>query len=208
MRWISDESTTSPTPTLALPRPNETDVHECLSSGRQKCGSHKGQDLGWTEDVEVFPSQISQAYPSPDCQYRDRRMIPSDSILGILALWYITVLQRVSTMLHTLGGLQAEGPCRQRRRSSWLYWYLYGQLWISLAGENWGVSIVGCAICSWAQNGGTTFRPLWWCVTEMHSLLQGNKWFRHAAIINHFSFYQLMWNPTACKFFGTADDLW
>ena len=29
----------------------------------------KGKDLGCTEDVEVFPSQISEAYPSPDCQY-------------------------------------------------------------------------------------------------------------------------------------------
>ena len=57
---------------LALPHPNETDVHECLSSGRQKCGTHKGTDLGGMED-EVFPSQISEAYPSPDCQYEDER---------------------------------------------------------------------------------------------------------------------------------------
>ena len=49
-----------------LSRLNETQFHECLSSGRQKCGSHKGKDLGCTEDVEVFPSQISEAYPSPD----------------------------------------------------------------------------------------------------------------------------------------------
>ena len=49
------------------------DVHECLSSGGQKCGSHKGKDLGCTEDVQVFPSQISEAYPSPDWQYGDRR---------------------------------------------------------------------------------------------------------------------------------------
>ena len=56
--------------TLVLPRPNETDVHECVSSGRQKCGSHKGKDLGCTE---VFPSQISEAYPSPDWQYGDGR---------------------------------------------------------------------------------------------------------------------------------------
>ena len=59
--------------TLALPRPNENDVHECLSSGRQKCGSHKGTDLDCTEDVEVFPSQISETNPSPDCQYVDGR---------------------------------------------------------------------------------------------------------------------------------------
>ena len=39
----------------------------------KKCGSHKGKDLVCTEDVEVFPSQISEAYPSPDWQYGDGR---------------------------------------------------------------------------------------------------------------------------------------
>ena len=58
---------------LVLPRPNETDVHECISSGRQKCESHKRKDLGCTEDVEVFPSKISEAYPSPDWLYGDGR---------------------------------------------------------------------------------------------------------------------------------------
>ena len=62
-----------PQTTLALPHPNETDVHECLSSRRQKCGRHKGKDLGCTEDIEVFPSQISYAYPSSDWQYGDGR---------------------------------------------------------------------------------------------------------------------------------------
>ena len=33
-----------------------------------KCESHKGKD-----DVEVFPSEISESYPSPDWQYGDRR---------------------------------------------------------------------------------------------------------------------------------------
>ena len=54
-----------------LPRLNETNVHERLSSGRQKCGSHKGKNLGCTEDVQVFPSQISEAYPSPAWQHGD-----------------------------------------------------------------------------------------------------------------------------------------
>ena len=58
---------------LALPRPSETYVHEFLSSGRQISGRHNGKYLGCTEDVEVFPSQISEAYPSPDCQYGDER---------------------------------------------------------------------------------------------------------------------------------------
>ena len=57
---------------LALPHLNETDIHECLSSGRQKCGSHKGKYLGCTEDTEVFLSLIPEAYPSPDWQYADR----------------------------------------------------------------------------------------------------------------------------------------
>ena len=47
------------------------DVHECLSSGRQECGSHKGKDLDCMEDIEVFPNQISEAYPLPDWQYGD-----------------------------------------------------------------------------------------------------------------------------------------
>ena len=38
-----------------------------------KCVSHKAKDLGSTEDVEVFPSQISEAYLSPDWQYGDGR---------------------------------------------------------------------------------------------------------------------------------------
>ena len=57
--------------TLALPCLNETDIHKCLFPGCQKRGSQKGKDLGYTEDVEVFPSQISETYPSPDWQYRD-----------------------------------------------------------------------------------------------------------------------------------------
>ena len=32
-----------------------------------------GKDLGCTEDVEMFHSQISEAYPSPNWQYGDRR---------------------------------------------------------------------------------------------------------------------------------------
>ena len=49
------------------------DVHECLSSDRQKCGNDKGKDLDRTEDVEVFLSKIFEGYPSPDCQYGDGR---------------------------------------------------------------------------------------------------------------------------------------
>ena len=60
---------TQPQHTLALPRRNKTDDHKCLSSGRQKCGSHKGKDPDCAEDVEVFPSQISEACPTPDWQY-------------------------------------------------------------------------------------------------------------------------------------------
>ena len=45
---------------LALPRANDI---ECLCSDRQKCGSHKGNDLDCTEDVEVFANQISEVIP-------------------------------------------------------------------------------------------------------------------------------------------------
>ena len=45
-----------------------------MSSFRSpKSGSHKEKDLGCTEDVEVFPSQIPEDYPSPDWQYGHRR---------------------------------------------------------------------------------------------------------------------------------------
>ena len=67
---VADGSTASST--LALPHLNETDVHKYLSSGHQICGSHTGKGLvGCMEDVEVFPSQISEAYPSLDWQYGD-----------------------------------------------------------------------------------------------------------------------------------------
>ena len=44
--------------------------------------SLQGKDLGYTEDVEVFPSQISEAYPSPDWQsgYRQFIMQKDDSV--------------------------------------------------------------------------------------------------------------------------------
>ena len=52
----------------------------------------RGKDLGRTEDVVVFPSQISEAYPSSDWQYGDgsyvscKRMIPPDIIPGCFDL--------------------------------------------------------------------------------------------------------------------------
>ena len=66
----------------------------------KKCGSHKGKDLGYTEDAEVFPSQISEAYPSPDWQLCGwalscKRMIPSDSIPG-----RFDFMARRSTLIH------------------------------------------------------------------------------------------------------------
>ena len=72
----------------------ETDIHECLSSGHQKCGSHKEKDLGCTEDAEVFPSQTSEAYPTPDWQYADERYHAKGqfhliAFQGISTLWRI-----------------------------------------------------------------------------------------------------------------------
>ena len=48
-----------------------TDVHEYLFFRSPKCGSHKEKYLGCTENVEVFSSQISEAYTSLYCQYED-----------------------------------------------------------------------------------------------------------------------------------------
>ena len=50
-----------------LVRMKPTPTNVCLQVAK-KCGSHKGKDLGCTEDVEVFPSKIS-----PDWQYGDGR---------------------------------------------------------------------------------------------------------------------------------------
>jgi hypothetical protein len=49
-------------------RPMQTDVHECLSSGLQKCENHMGRDLGCRGDVEALPNQISVAYSSQSWQ--------------------------------------------------------------------------------------------------------------------------------------------
>ena len=70
-------------------KPKSTNV---FSTGCQKCGSHKGKDRGCTEDVEVFPSQISEAYPSKDWQYGDGRyhakgLFRPTACQGVLILW-------------------------------------------------------------------------------------------------------------------------
>ena len=59
-----------------------------------KCGSQKGEDLGCMEDVEVFPSQISEAYPSPDWQYGDwnyhaKGWFRPTAFQGVLTLWRV-----------------------------------------------------------------------------------------------------------------------
>ena len=57
---------------LCLVRMKPTSTNVFLQVAK-KCGSPKGKYLGCTEDVEVFPRQISEAYPSPDRQYGDGR---------------------------------------------------------------------------------------------------------------------------------------
>ena len=76
------------------PRSNLADVHEFLPSGRQKCESHKGNDLRCTEDDEVFPSQISEAYLSPNWQYVDghyhaKGSFRPSAFQGVLTLWRV-----------------------------------------------------------------------------------------------------------------------
>ena len=57
-------------------------------------GVRKGEVVDCTEDVEVFPSQISEAYPSPDFQYGERhyhakgRFRPT-AFQGIFTLWRV-----------------------------------------------------------------------------------------------------------------------
>ena len=46
-----------PNPLLHFTRPNETEVHECPSSSRQKYVSHKGKDLGCTRMLKCFPAK-------------------------------------------------------------------------------------------------------------------------------------------------------
>ena len=49
-------------------------------------------------------------------------------------------------------------------------------VWTALdffGGENRCISIVGFAVCSRAQNAGTSFCPLWPYVTETHTLSRG-----------------------------------
>ena len=55
-----------------------------------------GKDLGRTEDVEVFPRQISEAYPSPDGQYGDGRYHAQGSFSR-------TVFQGVLTLCRVAG---------------------------------------------------------------------------------------------------------
>ena len=98
-----------PHPLLHICRPIETDVLECISWGRQKCGSHKGKDLGCTEDVVVFSSQISESYPSPDWQYGDGRRhakgwFRPTVLHGDLTLWRVAApsLTKIRTTLSVL----------------------------------------------------------------------------------------------------------
>ena len=60
----------------------------------ENCGSHKEKDLGCPEDVEVFPNQISETYPSPDRQYADGRyhaegLFRPTALQGVLTLWHV-----------------------------------------------------------------------------------------------------------------------
>ena len=129
--WFDPGSTTPPT--LALPCPNETDVHECISSGRHKWGSHKEEDLGRMEDVKCFPAKFHKLMPHQTGSMGMSVIMQKDDSVWqhsrvFLTLWCITVsvpfLHSTShwLRLHVLGIWLAEGAC-SRRRSSWLYRY-------------------------------------------------------------------------------------
>ena len=59
-----------------------------------KMWKSQGKGLGCTEDVEMFPNQMSEAYPSPDWQYRDGRYqakgrFRPTAFQGVLTLWRV-----------------------------------------------------------------------------------------------------------------------
>ena len=71
----------------------------------KKYGSHKEKDLGCKEDVEVFPSQISEAYPTTDWQYWDwcyhaKGWFRPTAFHGVLTLWRAAALCH-QEMIHT-----------------------------------------------------------------------------------------------------------
>ena len=55
---------------LVRMKPTSTNIFLQVAKNVEVTG---GKDLGCTEHVKMFPSQISEAYPSPDCQYEDGR---------------------------------------------------------------------------------------------------------------------------------------
>ena len=110
-----------PQPTLALlVRINRRP--RCLSSGHEKGGSHKGKDLGYAEDVEVFPSQISEAYSSPYWQYGNGRYHAKG--------WFRpTAFQGVLTCVDEFRVIQHPQPPTNEPHLSALFSCLHFQCW-------------------------------------------------------------------------------
>ena len=80
---------------LAPPRPNETDIHECLSSSRRKCVSHKGKDLAVRRMLVCFPAESLTRLAVWGRSLSCKRMISSDSIPG-----RFDFIERSSTLNH------------------------------------------------------------------------------------------------------------
>ena len=62
-----------------------------------KMWKSQGEDVGCMGDVEVFPSQISEAYPSQDWQngdghYHAKGWFRLTAFQGVLTLWFIVAL--------------------------------------------------------------------------------------------------------------------
>ena len=87
----------------------------------KKCGNLKGKDLGCTKDVEVFPSQLSEVYPSPDWQYGGGRYhakgrLRPMAFQGVLTLWSVATPSAISNAGRTHFTLRL--PPEQLRKNS------------------------------------------------------------------------------------------
>ena len=127
---------------------------------------------------------------------------------GVLTLWRIAVsamcLHSAShwLWLHALGSWQAESPCSRRRRSSCLYLYSYGQLWISWAGRIEVFPLLALPFALGLKMVAPCFVPcddMWQKhILFLMVLLQMTQTCNHS--VNLLSLHQLMQNPLHANF--------
>ena len=177
------------------------------------------KDVGCTEEIEKFPRKISAAYPSPYWQYGDghyhaKEILRPTVFQGVLTLWRVAVsatcLHSAShwLWLHAVGSRQAV-PAVEEEGQHDFTGTLMGSFGFLRRGRIDVIPLLALPFISRAQNGGTTFRPLWRYVIGTHTLphvTAANDW--HAPSCQSFVPPSVDAEPTARKFFGTAGDLW